>query len=110
MSHPKFQIFTDKGGKFRFNLTARNGKIILASEAYNSTAARKNGIESVKKNSGDTNRFERAASKKGQPYFNLKAGNGEVIGKSEMYSSSSARSKGIASVMKNAAIAGVEEK
>jgi len=70
----------------------------------------KNGIESVKKNAPNAGRFEKNSSKKGQPYFNLKAGNGEVIGKSEMYSSSSARSKGIASVMKNAPIAGIEPK
>jgi uncharacterized protein YegP (UPF0339 family) len=47
-------------------------------------------------------RFEVLASKKGEPYFVLKAGNGEVIGRSETYSSDSACKNGIQSVMKNA--------
>lgn len=46
----KFEIFEDKAGKFRFRLKARNGQIIAASEAYESEAACKNGIRSVKVN------------------------------------------------------------
>ena len=48
--HPKFEIYLDKGGEFRFRLKAGNGEIILASEGYKSKAGCKNGIESVKKN------------------------------------------------------------
>ena len=65
-------------------------------------AACKNGIESVKKNATDEARFERKEAKNGAPYFVLKAGNGQVIGQSEMYSSEASRDNGIASVMKNA--------
>ena len=65
-------------------------------------AACKNGIESVKTNSVDEGRFERKVAKNGDPYFVLKARNGQVIGQSEMYSSEAARDNGIASVMKNA--------
>lgn len=46
----KFELFTDKGGQFRFNLKAANGEIIASSEAYSSKASALNGIESVKKN------------------------------------------------------------
>ena len=46
----KFELFKDKGGKFRFNLKAANGEIIASSEAYSSKASALNGIESVKKN------------------------------------------------------------
>jgi uncharacterized protein YegP (UPF0339 family) len=49
----KFEIFTDKGGKFRFRLKAGNGEIIAVGEAYESKASAKNGIESVKKNAAD---------------------------------------------------------
>jgi hypothetical protein len=49
----KFEIYNDKGGKFRFRLKAGNGEIIAVGEAYESTAAAKNGVESVKKNAGD---------------------------------------------------------
>jgi len=49
----KFELYTDKSGKFRFRLKASNGQIIAASEAYNSKASALNGIESVKKNAPD---------------------------------------------------------
>lgn len=96
-----FTTFTDKGGQYRFNLKAGNHEIILASEGYTTTAARDNGIASVQKNSQEEGRYEDRESSKGDPYFVLKAGNGQVIGKSEMYSSAQARDKGKASVMKN---------
>lgn len=49
----KFELFTDKGGKFRFNLKASNGQVIASSEGYESKAAALNGIESVRKNAPD---------------------------------------------------------
>ncbi len=48
--HPKFEIYLDKAGEFRFRLKASNGEPILASEGYKSKAGCKNGIESVRKN------------------------------------------------------------
>ena len=48
--HPKFEIYTDKAGEFRFRLKATNGQIIAVSEGYTAMAGCKNGIESVKKN------------------------------------------------------------
>jgi len=50
MAEPKFQIFKDVAGKFRFRLIAPNGEIIAASEAYESKDGCKNGIASVKEN------------------------------------------------------------
>lgn len=49
-SHPKFEMYEDKGGEFRFRLKARNGQIIATSEGYTTKANCENGIESVKKN------------------------------------------------------------
>ena len=49
--NPKFEIYSDKAGEFRFRLKAKNGQIIAVSEGYTSKANCKNGIESVKKNS-----------------------------------------------------------
>ena len=53
LKHPKFQIYTDKAGEFRFRLKATNGQIIAVSEGYKKIASCKNGIESVKKNAPD---------------------------------------------------------
>lgn len=47
---PKFEVYVDKAGEFRFRLKARNGEIILASEGYSAKPGCKNGIESVKRN------------------------------------------------------------
>ncbi|MCL6267095.1 YegP family protein [Flagellimonas myxillae] len=105
----KFEIKTDKSGQFRFNLKAGNGQVILSSEAYTTKAACENGIESVKTNSQDDNRYDRKTAKDGSPYFNLKASNGQVIGASEMYSSTSAMENGIASVKSNAPGADTED-
>lgn len=50
VKHPKFEVYTDKSGEFRFRLKARNGEIVAASEGYKSKASCLNGIESIKKN------------------------------------------------------------
>ena len=53
LKHPKYEIYLDKGGEFRFRLKAKNGEIIAVSEGYKAKASCKNGIESVKKNAPD---------------------------------------------------------
>ena len=50
---PKFEVYVDKGGEFRFRLKATNGQIITSSEGYKAMASCINGIESVKKNAPD---------------------------------------------------------
>ena len=47
---PKFEVYADKAGEFRFRLKARNGEVIATSEGYKAKASCLNGIESVKKN------------------------------------------------------------
>jgi uncharacterized protein YegP (UPF0339 family) len=49
----KFELYADKAGKYRFRLKAGNGEIIATSEAYESKAGAKNGIESVRNNAPD---------------------------------------------------------
>ena len=51
--HPKFEVYTDKAGEFRFRLKATNGQIIAHSEGYKAMASCMNGVESVKKNAVD---------------------------------------------------------
>ena len=51
--NPKFEIYNDKAGEFRFRLKATNGQIIAVSEGYKALAGCQNGIESVKKNAPD---------------------------------------------------------
>ncbi len=90
-----------KGAKFSFVLRAANHEIILGSETYEAKAGAENGIESVRRHGPDAANYEKKTSTAGQPFFVLKASNGQIIGKSEMYSSEAARDKGIASVQAN---------
>lgn len=53
MTHPKFEMYRDKAGEYRFRLKARNGEIIGVSEGYTTKANCVNGVESVKKNAAE---------------------------------------------------------
>ncbi len=50
VKHPKFEIYTDKSGEYRFRLKAKNGEIIAVSEGYKTKNSCENGIDSVKNN------------------------------------------------------------
>jgi uncharacterized protein len=97
-----FELSNAAGGQFKFNLKAANHQVILTSETYKAKVTAEGGIASVKKNAGSDERYQRKTAKDGSPYFVLTATNGEIIGKSEMYSSASAMENGIASVKANA--------
>ena len=105
----KFELKKSARGQFLFNLKAGNNQFILSSELYNEKSSAEAGIESVKKNAGTDANYERKTSKKGEPFFVLKAPNGQIIGKSEMYTSAKAMETGIASVKANAPGAPVVE-
>lgn len=105
----KFVITKRKNGEFQFSLKAGNGQTILDSEGYSAKSGCTNGIESVKKNAADDSKFDRKLSKNGKFYFNLLAGNGQIIGSSEMYESEASREKGIESVKKNAVDATIDD-
>ena len=51
--NPKFEVYTDKAGEFRFRLKAKNGQIIAVGEGYTTKKACLNGIESIRKNAPD---------------------------------------------------------
>jgi len=108
MNNPKFELY-NSGFHYRYRLKAVNGEIILSGEAYTSKQSCLKGIEAVKTNSPFDIRYMRLVGKDNSPYFNLKAANGEIIGTSEMYSSSGARDNGIESVKKTAPQAPVKD-
>ena len=98
----KFEIKKSTNGQFYFNLKAGNGEVILTGETYSSKQGAEGGIESVKTNAPIEERYERKTSTGGDPYFSLKAANGQSLGRSEMYSSKAAMENGITSVKNNA--------
>lgn len=103
----KFVVSKGKDGQDYFVLKAGNGETILQSEGYKSRRACANGIESVRKNSQDENRFECRTAKNGKDYFILKAMNGQEVGRSQMYKTSSGCKNGMKSVARNAKDAAV---
>ncbi|MBQ9082326.1 MAG: YegP family protein [Clostridia bacterium] len=50
VTHPKFEMYADKAGEFRFRLKASNGQVIVTSEGYKTKESCLNGIASVQKN------------------------------------------------------------
>lgn len=104
----KFVLKKAGNGQFHFNLHASNGQVILSSELYKEKRGAEGGIESVRTNSPDDNRYERKESGD-QFYFVLKASNGQTIGRSEMYKAKASMENGIESVKKNAPDAKVED-
>ena len=97
----KFEVTRSSSGKFMFNLKADNGQVVLTSQLYESKASALQGVDSVQANALLDERFERLTSTVDQPYFTLKAANGQVIGRSQMYASTQSMENGIASVKKN---------
>lgn len=61
VTNPKFEVYTDKAGEYRFRLKARNGEIIATSEGYKAKASCMNGIESVRKNAPEADVVETEA-------------------------------------------------
>ena len=96
-----YEIKKADGGDVHFTLHASNHEVILGSEVYSSKAAAQSGIESARENGPNSHRFERRLSSIGEPYFVLKAANGQVIGSSEMYGSEASRDDGVHAVMGN---------
>jgi uncharacterized protein YegP (UPF0339 family) len=87
--------------QFHFVLKADNHETILSSEVYESKLSAQGGIASVRNNSPIDARYEKKTSVRNEPFFVLKASNGQIIGVSQMYSSTSARDAGITSVKLN---------
>ena len=112
MSH-KFKILASAAKQYRMQFLY-NSEVIIWSENYKSKASARNCIESIKKNApeavtvdlsaGETGkgyRFEIEASKDGQHFVRFRARNGEIMARTETYSSKANAKNSIESVKKN---------
>lgn len=99
-SSGRFELFVGDDGQHYFQLLAKNGERLLRSEGYSSLSGAKNGIASVKKNGATQARYVVLGADDGEAYFNLKAGNGQVIATSDVYTTAAAAQKGVTAVMK----------
>jgi uncharacterized protein YegP (UPF0339 family) len=98
----KFVITKRVNGDFQFSLKAGNGETILSSEGYSTKSNCQNGIDSVKRNAPDENKYDRKIAANGKFYFTLEAVNGQTIGISELYENETGRNHGILSVKTHA--------
>lgn len=105
----KFVITKRVNGEFQFSLKAGNGETILSSEGYSTKLNCQNGIDSVKRNAPDENKYDRKIASNGKFYFTLEAANGQTIGISELYESESGRNNGILSVRTQAPDATIQD-
>jgi len=104
----KFDLKRSRG-QYVFNLKATNGRVILTSERYTTKKAALHGIRAVRRNAKAARNYDLRRARNGEPYFVLVAGNGEIIGRSEGYSSPARCNVGIASVRRNGPTAKVED-
>lgn len=98
---PYFEVFEAENGDHYFHLSAANHEIILGSQGYDSRSAALGGVLSVLDNGESAHRYEVRTAANGQSYFVLKAGNGRVIGTSELYTTASSARRGAAGVRRN---------
>lgn len=95
-----FETFRGLDGKYYFHLRAGNGEIILQSQGYTSSSGAKSGIASVQANGVNQAMFSVLPAADGRYYFNLKAANGRIIGRSEIYETKYNAERGVTAVVR----------
>ena len=98
-SDARFSTFKGLDGRYYFHLKAINGEIVLQSQSYASKAGATGGIQSVQVNGIEAARYEVREAADGKFYFVLKAANGQIIGRGEMYESRSNAQRGVDAVV-----------
>jgi uncharacterized protein len=102
-----FELSKASDGQFRFALKGGDAQTLLASELYRSKDSAQGGIISVQTNCGSDARYDRKIASNGKFFFNLKAGNNQVIGTSPMYAFEPDRDAAIAAVKESGPTAAV---
>ena len=62
--NPKFEVYKDKRGEFRYRLKSGNGQIVGVGEGYKDKAGVTNGIKSIKKNAPEAQIVDEAVEAK----------------------------------------------
>lgn len=96
----RFEVFKGLDGKRYFHLRAKNGEIVLQSQAYSSVTGANGGVASVQTNGLIAARYSVLEAVDGRHYFVLKAANGQVIGHSQLYASKYNAQRGVDTVIR----------
>lgn len=110
MSYPRYEIFKDVKGEFRFRLKSKNYEIILtASEGYINKSDCKDAISICQRNSPYESDYDKRTTSSGKYYFVLRSDNKKDIGRSEDYNTVSARDEGIKDVKRDGPTQTIED-
>ncbi|MDD5151728.1 MAG: YegP family protein [Flavobacterium sp.] len=105
----KFVISKEKTGEFKFDFIDNKGNIIFSSGSYTRKTMCIKGIESVKRNSQDSSKFNRKSTLNSESYFNLKSFNGKFLGTSQMYQEKALRENAIEIIKSKVPTASIED-
>ena len=105
----QFELKQSTDGRYLFNLKAGNGEIVLTSSIHDTKESATAAIAAVRASVTRDANFERKVGTNEQPYFVLRSPGGDVLGRSEMYSSTRAMEGGINSVVRNAPGAALQD-
>ena len=92
------EVVLGASGQFRFNVFAKNGKIVLSSEQYTTEAAAFNGAFAVQTEGQNASAYTLSQNSKGGFYFTVKAQNGEIVGTSQQYTTKSSAQSAMTSL------------
>jgi uncharacterized protein YegP (UPF0339 family) len=92
------EVLVGETGKFRFNVFAKNGQIILSSEQYTTEAAAFNGAFAVQTEGQNASAYTLKENVSGGFYFTVKAQNGEIVGTSQQYTTKAAAQSAMTSL------------
>lgn len=94
----RVEVGAGETGKFHFNFFARNGQIVVSSEAYESEAAAYNGAFAVQTEGASDAAYAVKQNASGGFYFTVTALNGQVIGISQQYTTRQSATDAVAAV------------
>lgn len=97
-----FEVFEDRDGTSRFKLVGPDGKPILTSHSYADERSARRGVMTLRKNAMLDERYERKVDVRGDPFFELKAGNNHVLWTSEPYRDAASLEREIACLVQAA--------
>ncbi len=96
----RVDVFRGESGTFHFNFFAKNGQIVLSSQAYTTQEAAYNGAFAVQQDGVAAAAYTVKTNASGGFFFTVTALNGQVIGTSQQYTTKQSAQDGVAALQK----------
>jgi len=95
-----FEVFEGNDGQFYFHLVAKNGEIVLQSQGYRTKDGAQKGLESVQANGTSEKNIDIVEANDGGFFFHVKAQNGEIVGRGQVFVSAANAGRGRATLIR----------